>query len=103
MFLFFREEKEEEDDKPRPNVYIPPNLRKKELLEEQDVILDRAADGSEIVETAVVEAPVDVRTDPDGQSSEPEVAKDQPIAAEVTEPTVDTNDTGFIECEKSNI
>lgn len=73
------------------------------MLEEQDVVPDRAADGSEIIETAVVEAPVDVRTDPDGQSSEPEVTKDQPIAADVPEPAVDTNDNGFIECEKSNL
>lgn len=69
----------EGDDKPRPNVYIPPNLRKKETaLEEQEIASDRAADGSEIVDTVVVESPIDVRTDPDGQSSEPEIVKDQP-------------------------
>lgn len=104
-----------EDEKPRPNVYILPNLRKKTL--EETVILDtiesepireetspdldknvpdRAADGSEIVETIVVEAPNDVRTDPDGQSSEPDVVKDQSVNEE------DTNDSGFIECGKNS-
>lgn len=73
--MFFREE----TDKPRPNVYIPPNLRKKETaLEEQEIASDRAADGSEIIDAVVVESPIDVRTDPDGQSSEPEIVKDQP-------------------------
>lgn len=82
-------------------MYIPPNLRKKAVLEEQEiVVLDRAADGSEIIETVVVEAPSDVRTDPDGQSSEPDIAKQS--IADVTELTVDANDIGFIECEKSN-
>lgn len=72
--MFFREE----TDKPRPNVYIPPNLRKKETaLEEQEIASDRAADGSEIIDAVVVESPTDVRTDPDGQSSEPEIVKDQ--------------------------
>lgn len=81
------------------------------MLEEQ-IVSDRAADGSEIVDTEVVEAPNDVRTDPDGQSSEPELLKDQPATKEllITEnqpvveeppPTdVDKNDSGFIECGK---
>jgi len=105
-----------EDEKPRPNVYIPPNLRKKTQLEEETVpdteksepigeetipdleknVPDRAADGSEIIETVIVEAPHDVRTDPDGQSSEPDVVKDQPVTEE------DTNDSGFIECGKNS-
>ncbi|XP_025205207.1 eukaryotic translation initiation factor 4B isoform X1 [Melanaphis sacchari] len=104
-----------EDEKPRPNIYIPPNLRKK--TQEETVILDtvesecvreetfsdldknvpdRAADGSELIETIVVEAPSDVRTDPDGQSSEPDVVKDQSVNEE------DTNDSGFIECGKNS-
>lgn len=85
----------EEDDKPRPNVYIPPNLRKKVVSEEQTVP-DRAADGSEIIESVVVETPNDIRTDPDGQSSEPDLAKDQPTNE------VDINDSGFIECGKNS-
>jgi len=106
-----------EDEKPRPNVYIPPNLRKKTPLGEETVVIateesepirdetvpdldknipDRAADGSEIIEPVVVEAPIDVRTDPDGQSSEPDVVKDQPVTEE------DTNDSGFIECGKNS-
>lgn len=104
-----------EDEKPRPNVYIPPNLRKKTPLGEETVVTeesepigdetvpdidknipDRAADGSEIIEPIVVEAPIDVRTDPDGQSSEPDVVKDQPVTEE------DTNDSGFIECGKNS-
>lgn len=44
----------------------------------------------------MVEAPNDVRTDPDGQSSEPDLAKDQPTTE------ADTNDSGFIECGKSS-
>lgn len=97
--IFFREE---EEDKPRPNVYIPPNLRKKTVVDEKAVV-DRAADGSEIIETVVVEAPNDVRTDPDGQSSEPEIAKDQPAtdSTDATELVIDTNDSGFIECGKN--
>ncbi|XP_022170689.1 eukaryotic translation initiation factor 4B [Myzus persicae] len=106
-----------EDEKPRPNVYIPPNLRKKNPSDEETVVIgteesepireatvpdvdknipDRAADGSEIIEPIVVEAPTDVRTDPDGQSSEPDVVKDQPVTEE------DTNDSGFIECGKNS-
>jgi len=106
-----------EDEKPRPNVYIPPNLRKKTPLGEEIVVIgteesepirdgtvpdldknipDRAADGSEIIEPIVIEAPIDVRTDPDGQSSEPDVVKDQPVTEE------DTNDSGFIECGKNS-
>lgn len=104
-----------EDEKPRPNVYIPPNLRKKTqeeavildpvesapIKEESSPVLDqnvpdRAADGSEIIETTVVEAPNDVRTDPDGQSSEPDIVKDQSVNEE------DTNDSGFIECGKNS-
>lgn len=95
--------REEEEDKPRPNVYIPPNLRKKTVVDEKTV-LDRAADGSEIIETVVVEAPNDVRTDPDGQSSEPEIVKDQQTtdSTDITEDIViDTNDFGFIECGKN--
>lgn len=87
-----------EDDKPKTNVYIPPNLRKKTVPVEEKAVPDRAADGSEIIETVVVEAPSDVRTDPDGQSSEPDIAKDQPTIAEV----VDINDSGFIECKNSS-
>jgi len=106
-----------EDEKPRPNVYVPPNLRKKTLLDEEPAVIsneesepirketvpdldknipDRAADGSEIIESVVLEAPIDVRTDPDGQSSEPDVVKDQPVTEE------DTNDSGFIECGKNS-
>lgn len=54
----------------------------------------------------VVEAPInDVRTDPDGQSSEPDVAKDLPVIEvakdqSVTEADADKNDSGFIECGK---
>lgn len=66
------------------------------------VVPDRAADGSEIIETVVVETPNDVRTDPDGQSSEPDVAKDQPVTEVENEADVDNNDSGFIECDKSN-
>lgn len=69
---------------------------------DEEAVLDRAADGSEIVENIVVEAPNDIRTDPDGQSSEPEVAKDQPTT-DIIDLVVDTNDSGFIECEKSNL
>lgn len=65
-----------------------------------DTVPDRAADGSEIVENVVVEAPNDVRTDPDGQSSEPDVAKDQSVS-EVAELDEDKNDSGFIECGKN--
>jgi len=80
-------------------------------LEEQ-VVSDRAADGSEIVDTEVVEAPNDVRTDPDGQSCEPELLKDQsetkeqlntedlPVVEEQSAIDVDNNDSGFIECGK---
>lgn len=108
-FFFFRED----DDKPKPNVYIPPNLRKKTVSEEQ-IVSDRAADGSEIVDTEVIEAPNDVRTDPDGQSSEPELLKDQPetkeqfiteglpVVEEQSTIDVDNNDSGFIECGKKN-
>lgn len=107
-----------EDEKPRLNVYVPPNLRKKTLLDEEPAVVigteesepssketvpdlennipDRAADGSEIIEPVVIEAPIDVRTDPDGQSSEPDVVKDQPITEE------DKNDSGFIECGKNS-
>lgn len=107
-----------EDEKPRLNVYVPPNLRKKTLLDEEPTVVigteesepikketvpdleknipDRAADGSEIIEPVIIEAPIDVRTDPDGQSSEPDVLKDQPITEE------DTNDSGFIECGKNS-
>lgn len=67
---------------------------------DEKAVVDRAADGSEIIETVVVEAPNDVRTDPDGQSSEPEIAKDQP-ATDATELVIDTNDSGFIECGKN--
>lgn len=92
--------RDEEDDKPKTNVYIPPNLRKKTVLEEESVP-DRAADGSEIIEIEGVKAPNDVRTDPDGQSSEPDIAKDQPSIELTTD--VDNNDSGFIECsDKSN-
>lgn len=97
--------REEENDTPKLNVYIPPNLRKK--VQEEETVPDRAADGSEIIETVVVEeAPInDVRTDPDGQSSEPDVAKDVPVVdvakdQSVTETDVDKNDSGFIECGK---
>lgn len=95
---------EEENDTPKLNVYIPPNLRKK--VPEEEPVPDRAADGSEIIETVVVEAPInDVRTDPDGQSSEPDVAKDLPVIEvaidqSVTEADADKNDSGFIECGK---
>lgn len=116
------------------NVYIPPNLRKKIVSDEQvqdneaviipnkvnedisagtnevvstriaevvpsradDLVPDRAADGSELIETTIVEGLDDIRTDPDGQSSEPEVGKDQPITEE------DKNDSGFIECGKNS-
>lgn len=88
----------EESDKLKPNVYIPPNLRKKTVSVEPVVVPDRAADGSEIIETVVVEAPSDVRTDPDGQSSEPDIAKDQPAVVR----EVDINDSGFIECKNSS-
>lgn len=101
-------ENDQDDDQPKPNVYIPPNLRKKTVIEPQAVsdtstntVPDRAADGSEIVESIVVEAPNDVRTDPDGQSSEPDVAKDQTateVSAEIDE---DKIDSGFIECGKN--
>lgn len=52
----------------------------------------------------MVEAPIDVRTDPDGQSSEPElIVKDQPATEEQPQSAaeVDTNDSGFIECGKN--
>lgn len=70
---------------------------------DEKVVVDRAADGSEIIETVVVEAPNDVRTDPDGQSSEPEIAKDQPAtdSTDTTELVIDTNNSGFIECGKN--
>lgn len=112
----------EEDDKPKLNVYIPPNLRKKVVSEEQVVekktdedISDKVdkddvsartnevvpgeaddlmPDGSELIETRNVEGLDELRTDPDGQSSEPEVAKDQLTTEE------DKNDSGFIECGK---
>jgi len=96
---------EEQNDTPKLNVYIPPNLRKK--IPDEEAVPDRAADGSEIVESVVIEAPInDVRTDPDGQSSEPDVAKDLPVIdvakdQSVAETDVDKNDSGFIECDKS--
>lgn len=70
------------------------------MIVDEKAIIDRAADGSEIIETVVVEAPNYVRTDPDGQSSEPEIAKDQP-PIDTTELVIDTNDSGFIECGKN--
>lgn len=106
-FFFFSVENDQ-DDQPRPNVYIPPNLRKKTVVEQQavsdvsaDAVPDRAADGSEIVENVVVEAPNDVRTDPDGQSSEPDVVKDQPVSEVSADIDEDKNDSGFIECGKN--
>lgn len=100
--IFFFCFREEENDTPKLNVYIPPNLRKK--IPEEEAVPDRAADGSEIIESVVVETPInDVRTDPDGQSSEPDVAKDVPVIdvakdQSVAEADVDKNDSGFIEC-----
>lgn len=106
--LFCCSAENDRDDQPRPNVYIPPNLRKKTIVEQQTVsdvsanaVPDRAADGSEIVENIVVEAPNDVRTDPDGQSSEPDVVKDQSITEVSADIDEDKNDSGFIECGKN--
>lgn len=124
MFFIFFFFSSEEDDKPKLNVYIPPNLRKKVVSEEQvinketdedisdkvdeDVVSartnevvpveadDLVPDGSELIETRSVEGPDELRTDPDGQSSEPEVVKDQPTTEE------DKNDSGFIECGKNS-
>ncbi|VVC43713.1 Hypothetical protein CINCED_3A011384 [Cinara cedri] len=111
----------EEDNKPKLNVYIPPNLRKKQVSEEQvlenestvesdtvdeevsartEVVTAKAndfvLDKPELIETSSVGLD-DVRTDPDGQSSEPEVGKDQ----QTTEGE-DKNDSGFIECGKNS-
>ncbi|XP_050541779.1 eukaryotic translation initiation factor 4B [Daktulosphaira vitifoliae] len=83
-----------DENSSKPNVYIPPNLRKQAVKEQS--LPDRAADGSEIIETAVIETPNDIRTDPDGQSSESDLVKDQSSEN-------DKNDSGFIECGKNGL